>query len=63
MAPVLDRDGSIFVCFFILHTAGLRPWHIYNGLPPPGRGQLVRPPRDGSNWAAIKPGVLVSDDL
>jgi hypothetical protein len=33
------------VCFFILHTAALRPWHMYNGLPPPGRGQLVRPPR------------------
>jgi hypothetical protein len=36
---------GLFVCFFILRTAALRPWHIYNGTPPPGRGQLVRPPR------------------
>jgi hypothetical protein len=35
----------LFVCFFILRTADLRPWHIYIGLPPPGRSQLVRPPR------------------
>jgi hypothetical protein len=41
----LDPASGLFFCLFILHTAALRPWHIYNGLQPPGRDQLVMPPR------------------
>jgi hypothetical protein len=34
-----------FFVFFILHTAALRPWHIYKSCsPPPGRHQLIRLP-------------------
>jgi hypothetical protein len=44
-ARLLRKNELTSLCFFILRTAALRPWHIYNGIPPPGRGQLVRPPR------------------
>jgi hypothetical protein len=32
LSPTLEM-AVLFVCFFPLHTAALRPWHIYIGLP------------------------------
>jgi hypothetical protein len=48
--PTVGRESLLstrrrrpFLVFFMLHTAALRPWHIYNSCsPPPGRDMRMR---------------------